>query len=227
MFEAAQVPYVDVGRLPESEGGGITGIRSFLGSPRVREAGIYAPPILTWEAFTLSQTPNICLFLAPRLGLVPPGEAAFYQAHHLHLTLLDVVNEVHNTHHPLGVSLYYHDQQAESQRAAATFLRDRLPRFLRYFEGLLAQQSGGWLMGDTMSYVDLSLFQLMRGLDYAFPNALSALKPEIPFIQQIYQRISDHPPIAAYLTSDRCIPFNAHGVFRHYPELDPEIPLIP
>jgi glutathione S-transferase len=223
MLEAAQVPYVDVGQLPEAEGGGIAGIRSFLGSPEVRGAGIYAPPILTGDGLIIAQTPNICLFLAPRLGLVPPGEEAFYQAHQLNLTILDVVNEVHNTHHPLGVTLYYHEQQAESQRAAATFLRDRLPRFLRYFEGLLTH-SGDWLLGDTFSYVDLSLFQLMRGLDYAFPHALNVLKPEIPLIQKVCKRVGDRPAIAAYLASDRCIPFNSHGVFRHYPELDPAPP---
>jgi glutathione S-transferase len=223
MLEAAQAPYVDVGQLPEAEGGGIAGIRSFLGSPPVRAAGIYAPPILTWEGFIIAQTPNICLFLAPRLGLVPPGEAAFYRAHQLNLTILDVVNEVHNTHHPIGVSLYYHEQQAESQRAATTFLRDRLPRFLRYFEGLLGEQGGDWLMGDTFSYVDLSLFQLMRGLEYAFPNALNLLRPEIPLIEQVCQRVADRPAIAAYLASDRCIAFNPHGVFRHYPELDSHI----
>lgn len=220
MLEAAQAPYVDVGQLPEAEGGGSKGIRSFLGSPEVRAAGIYAPPILTGDGLIIAQTPNICLFLAPRLGLVPPGEAAFYQAHQLNLTILDVVNEVHNTHHPIGVTLYYHEQQAESQRAAATFLRDRLPRFLRYFEGLLADSGGDWLLGDTFSYVDLSLFQLMRGLEYAFPHALTVLNPDIPHIQNLCQRVADRPAIAAYLQSDRCIPFNLYGIFRHYPELD-------
>ena len=220
MLEAAQIPYVDVGQLPEAEGGGIAGIRSFLSTPEIQSAGIYAPPILTWDNVTIAQTPNICLFLAPRLDLVPPGETAFYRANQLNLTILDVVNEIHNIHHPLGVSLYYQEQQAEAKRAAETFLRDRLPRFFQYFEHCLAQQSGGWLLGDRFSYVDLSLFQLLRGIKYAFPNAYAAFSPGIPLTQHLYDRVAERPPIAAYLASDRCIPFNSHGVFRYYPELD-------
>jgi glutathione S-transferase len=222
ILEAAEADYVDVGRLPVTEGGGIAGIRSFLQQHQSTPLFPFAPPILVCGDLIIGQTANICLFLAQRLSLVPIHETALYQAHQLQLTILDVVDAAHNTHHPLGVSLYYQDQRQEAKRAATAFLRDRLPRFLRYFEQILVH-SKSWLLGEDLSYVDLSLFHLLRGIEQAFPRCFETLSTTTPQLLQLRDRVAQLPPIAAYLQSDRCLPFNDHGVFRYYPELDDHV----
>ena len=84
---------------------------------------------------------------------------------------------------------------------------------------MLVQQGGEGLLGD-FSYVDLSVFQLLRGLAYGFPKGYNRLKEEVPHLVALGERVAQRPRIAAYLKSDRCLPFNDHGVFRYYPELD-------
>jgi len=72
------------------------------------------------------------------------------------------------------------------------------------------------------SYVDLSLFQLLSGLDYMFPKRMQALAPTLPLLRALQERVARRPNIAAYLASDRRLAFNTNGIFRHYPELDRE-----
>jgi len=72
----------------------------------------------------------------------------------------------------------------------------------------------------THSYVDLSLFQIMSGLDYAFPRAMKKMQRKIPHLKALTERVSERPRIAAYLASPRRLAFNEDGIFRHYPELD-------
>jgi len=76
------------------------------------------------------------------------------------------------------------------------------------------------LLGAELTYPDLSLFQIVAGLRYAFPRAMARLEPKHPRLVALYDRVAARPRVAAYLASDRRIPFNQHGIFRHYPELD-------
>ena len=219
MFEEAGVPYVDVGRLPESDGGGIQRIvevrESAEASPRP-----FAPPILRVGGLTIAQAPLICDFLGRRFSLVPESEDSRREALQHQLTIADAVNEVHDTHHPLGGGLYYEDQRAEAKKRAATFRKERLPHWLHYFERLLTERGGDWLLGRSFSYVDLSLFQLVAGLRYAFPDTLAKVEPRAPRLVALHDRVSARPLVAKYLASDRRVPFNEDGIFRCYPELD-------
>jgi glutathione S-transferase len=167
----------------------------------------------------VAQTANILQDLGPRLGLVPANEAARLWAHQLQLTVSDFVLEAHDTHHPVGAGLYYEDQIPESKRRAREFRAERMPKFLGYFEGVLAKNRGR-AVGRSLSYVDLSLFQVVEGLRYAFPRAMRSLEPAFPKLVSLRNRVAEIPRIAAYLASDRRIPFNEQGIFRHYPELD-------
>ncbi len=218
-FEAAAAPYVDVARLSENEGGGVPAMMKFL---RGEAQGIYplAPPFLKVGELIIGQTNNILAYVAPRLGLVPDGEASRVQANQLALTIADLANEAHDSHHPIGVSLYYEDQKPEALRRSKEFVEHRIPKFLGYFERLLERGDRKHLIGSNLSYVDLAMFQLLSGLEYAFPRASERLAPKLPLLHELKQRVSAAPNVSAYLASPRRIPFNEHGLFRHYPELD-------
>jgi glutathione S-transferase len=220
-LEEGAADYVDVARLPESEGGGRAAVSRLL-----EEAGDgrapFAPPILRAGTLLVSQTANILQYLGPRLGLVPQAEADRLWAHQLQLTIADLVVEAHDTHHPVAKSLYYEEQKVEALRRSGDFRALRLPKFLGYFERVLkANPAGdGYLIGKSLSYVDLSMFQVVSGLDYAFPRAMARVQSGCPRLAALHRRVQERPRIAAYLKSSRRLPFNDHGIFRRYPELD-------
>ncbi|WP_251976543.1 glutathione S-transferase [Salinicola avicenniae] len=216
-LEDAQADYVDVGRQIN----GACKVSEFLhgndpGQPH------FAPPVLRAGDMTLSHVANILQFLAPSLGLIAEDEASRLWANGLQLTLTDFVAEIHDTHHPIGVSLYYEDQKREALQRTEVFVQERLPKFLHYFERVLAANadSEAYLVGTAHSYVDLSLFQVVTGLRYAFPRAMDRLEEELPAVTALVDRVGQRPHVAAYLTSDRRQDFNEDGLFRHYPELD-------
>ncbi|HSC94907.1 MAG TPA: glutathione S-transferase [Burkholderiales bacterium] len=222
-LEEGGAEYVDVARLPESEGGGRAAVSRVLEDAAGGRMP-FAPPILKAGKLLISQTANILHYLGPRLDLVPEGEAARLWAHQLQLTLSDLVVEAHDTHHPIAKSLYYEDQKPEALRRAADFRALRLPKFLGYFERALAANPAGdsHLIGKSLTYVDLSMFQVIAGLSYALPRAMAALARRHPKLAALHRRVAERPRIAAYLASARRIPFNERGIFRHYPELDGE-----
>jgi glutathione S-transferase len=219
VLEEAGAPYVDVARLPKSKEG-MAAMMKLLehGAHGVRP---FAPPFLKAGRLLVSQTANIVAFLAARHGLVAKDEASRLHANALQLTIADLVGEVHDTHHPIAGGLYYEDQKREAKKRSADFVRERMPKFLRYFERVLRDNDGEHLVGARLSYVDLSMFQVMEGLAYAFPCALARLAPKIAALIALRDRVAARPRIAAYLASDRRLPFNEDGIFRHYPELDP------
>jgi len=212
-LEDAGADYVDVARER-----GDDAMAPYLQGDRAG-ARPFAPPFLKAGRTVVAQTALILAWLAPRLGLVPEGAAARLQAQQLQLTISDMVAEVHDTHHPVAASLYYEDQREAARQRAADFRRLRLPKFLGYFEDVLAAGDGLHALAGH-SYVDLSLFQLMSGLHYAFPRAMRRLRPELPHLHALASRVAERPRIAAYLASPRRLAFNESGIFRHYPELD-------
>jgi glutathione S-transferase len=175
----------------------------------MKAPGPFAPPFLKSGRIIVGQTANILHYLGPRLGLAPKTEARRLWLHELQLTIADWLVEVHDCHHPIGGGLYYEDQRPESKRRAANFRKERLPKFLRYFERVMEKER-------SFSYVNLSLFQMMEGLDYAFPRAMA--RQRVPALRKNQVRVKER--LADYLASDRRIPFNRQGIFRHYPELD-------
>ena len=215
-LEGAGAPYVDLARQPASEGGGARALGHKLGTLTPPP---FAPPVLVAGDLVIAQTANILLFLGAHHDLAPTDEAGRLWVNQLQLTLADLVDEAHDTHHPISAGLYYEDQKAEAKQRAAAFVAERIPKFLGYFERILAG-GGPWLAGAQLSYADLSLFQATRGLQYAFPKALAALARKIPAVLALADRVAARPNIAAYLASERRIPFNEDGIFRHYPELE-------
>jgi glutathione S-transferase len=218
-LEDAGAPYVDVARLPAAKGGGVPAMMKLMHAPG-GALEPFAPPFLGVGELLIAQTANILLFLAPRHGLVPADEAARIQAHQIQLTITDLFVEVHDTHHPVGGSLYYEDQKPEAARRAGELLKVRLPKHLGYLERVLSRAGGQHFVGGVHSYVDLSVFQVMEGLSYAFPRAMKALAPSVPKLRDLAGRVASRPRIASYLASPRRIDFNEQGIFRHYPELD-------
>ena len=216
-LEEAGADYVDVARQP---GGEARMTRLLDGADVARPS--FAPPFLKAGELLIGQTVNILLYLGVRHGLAPRADAGRLWTHQLQLTIADLVDEAHDTHHPIAGSLYYEDQRREALARAADFRRSRMPKYLSYFERVLARNSskGGHLVGARVSYADLSLFQIVAGLRYAFPRAMAGLEPDHPRVAALHDRIAARPRIAAYLASDRRIPFNEQGIFRHYPELD-------
>ncbi|WP_267225158.1 glutathione S-transferase [Dyella silvae] len=180
----------------------------------------FAPPILRAGRQVIAQTANILAFLAPRHGLVPASATSQIYAAQLQQTVTDIVAEAHDTHHPISVEQYYEEQRAEARKRAAAFCTQRIPKYLGYFEQVLTRGDGRHAIGRRNSYVDLSLFQLMAGLTYAFPHTMKGLRRRTTRLRTLCDRVSDRPNIAAYLASPRRIPFNEDGIFRHYAELD-------
>lgn len=214
-LEDAGADYVDVARRPK----GMPALMAQLESAAQRRPA-FAPPILRAGEVLIAQTANILLYLGPRLKLAPKSEAGRLWVHQLQLTIADWLAEVHDTHHPIGGGLYYEQQKREAKRRAADFRDARLPKFLNYFERVLARNPGGFLTGKTVSYADLSLFQMLAGLRYAFPRAMALREGKCPRVVALHARVEARPRIAKYLASERRIPFNQQGIFRHYPELD-------
>jgi len=209
-LEDAGAAYVDVARRPRGMAAMLRLMES--GSPKQPP---FAPPFLKAGRLVIAQTANILLFLGPRLGLAPRSEAGRLWVHQLQLTIADWVTEAHDVHHPVGAGLYYEDQKREAKRRAREFRTSRMPKFLDYFGEAVARHRGA-----RVTYADLSLFQMIAGLRYAFPRAMARLERRRAWVAALHDRIAARPRIRAYLASPRRIPFNEHGIFRHYPELD-------
>ena len=180
----------------------------------------FAPPFLKAGKLVIGQTANILLYLGSRHGLAPKTEAGRLWVHQLQLTITDLVVEIHDTHHPLGPSLYYEDQKAPAKKRSDAFWDGRVPKYLGYFEHLLGESRGSWVTGRRITYVDLSLFQIVDGLRYAFPNRMKTFERKIPGLVDLHDRVASRANIKAYLASERRIAFNEDGIFRHYKELD-------
>jgi glutathione S-transferase len=214
LLEDAGTPYTDVAREP----GGMEKMRRFLDG---KEPGLrpFAPPFVVVDELVVGQTAEILSFLGRLVGLVPDDDAARLAAHQVQLTIADLVVEAHDVHHPIAPSLYYDDQKPESLRRSGHFRKERMPKYLGWLEAVAAA-GGGHPVGGVHTYVDLSIFQLVEGLRYAFPNTMEALEPMLPTLVTVRDRVGRRPNVAAYLASPRRLPFSAKGIFRHYPELD-------
>jgi glutathione S-transferase len=218
-LEEAGADYVDVAR-GSGKGLGVPALMEFLQGKDVDHPP-YAPPFLKAGKLVIAQTANILLYLGEKEGLAPASEAGRLWANQLQLTIADFVDETHDTHHPIGNGLYYEDQKPEAKRRAIEYIKARMPKYLGYFERVLERNKPGkTLVGAKLSYPDLSLFQLVCGLDYAFPRATAALAKKHPLVMALRDRVAQRPRIKAYLASPRRLPFNEHGLFRRYPELD-------
>ncbi len=217
ILEDAGVPYLDIARLPKEAGGGVERI---LEMRRGEVAGLppYAPPILKVGDLVIAQTAVICDFLGRRFGLVGPSEKERLAALQLQLTIMDVFAEAHDVHHPVSVTKFYEEQRDEAIEAAKAFVAERLPAWLAYFERVAARSPGQGLVGAEVGYVDLSLFQMIEGLRYAFPKAMA--RQTAPRVFALVDRVRARPSLQLYLESDRRLPFNEQGIFRYYPELD-------
>jgi glutathione S-transferase len=220
-LEAAGAPYIDVARGDEVKGQGVPAMMRLL-QDRKSPQPPFAPPFLKDGDLVIGQTAAILHHIAPELKLVARSERARVWTQQIQLTIGDMVDEAHDTHHPIGVGLYYEDQKPEALRRSAEFCRARMPKFLAWFEHIVQHNPAGsrYLVGGKLSYADLSLFQLVEGLRYAFPNTAEKALAKAPGVLQLHDRVAAIPKVAAYLRSPRRIPFNEQGIFRRYPELD-------
>jgi glutathione S-transferase len=213
-LEEAGADYADVARSERGMAAMMKMMKEDSGTPP------FAPPFLKAGKRVIGQTANILLYLGSRHGLAPKSEAGQLWLHQLQLTVTDLVAEIHDTHHPLGPSLYYEDQRGPAKKRSEEFWNERVPKYLGYFEGLLQGHGKKWLTGPRLSYVDLSLFQIVEGLRYAFPKRMKAFERRIAATVDLHDRVAALPNIRAYLESDRRIAFNEDGIFRRYKELD-------
>jgi glutathione S-transferase len=182
----------------------------------------FAPPFLKAGRLVIAQSANILFYLGTRLELAPRDEAGRLWLHQLQLTVTDFVKEAHDTHHPIASGLYYEDQKPEAKQFTQHFLKTRVPKYLGYFETVLKKSGGPYVLGRKFCYVDLSLFQLVEGLRYAFPKAMKPIERKLPGVVALRDRVAQRPRVKAYLASPRRIAFNEMGIFRRYPELDAE-----
>ena len=213
-LEEAGAAYVDVARVPRGTAAMMKMMDAHGGTPP------FAPPFLKAGKLVIGQTANILLYLGSRHGLAPKSEAGKLWVHQLQLTIADFVLEIHDTHHPLGPSLYYEDARREAKKRSDEFWKERVPKYLGYFEQLADDNGGAYVTGRRLTYVDLSLFQIVDGLRYAFPRRMKAFESDIPGLVDLRNRVAERPNIKTYLASERRIAFNEQGIFRRYKELD-------
>lgn len=218
-LEDAGAPYVDVARLPPDLGG-VPAMMKLMKEPSGGGIRPLAPPFLRSGDIVVAQTAAILHWLAPRISLAPDDETIRVRALQIQLTLSDLVDESHDVHHPVSTALYFEDQRAEAIKASKSFTEQRIPKFLGWLESLLAAAGTPHLAG-PFTYVDLSAYWVLRGLRYAFPNAMSRQDRSIPRLRLLHDAVAARPRVAEYLASSRCAPFDEDGIFRHYPELDP------
>jgi glutathione S-transferase len=220
-LEAAGAPYIDVARGAAGSGRGVPAMLRYMHDANVTHPP-FAPPFLKDGEVLVGQTAAILHYIGPQLKLVGRSEQARVWTQQIQLTIADMVTEAHDTHHPVGGGLYYEDQKPEALRRAKEFCSERMPKFLQWFERIVVRNPAGprHLVGGKLSYADLSLFQLVEGLRYAFPNAAERALAKTPAVVQLHDRVAALPKVAAYLRSERRIPFNEQGIFRRYPELD-------
>lgn len=219
-LEEAGAPYVDVARGSKEDGQGMSAMMAELESDGPYPP--FAPPFLKDGDLIVPHVANILFYLGPKLKLAPRDEGLRIVANGLQLTIADLVTEVHDTHHPIASGLYYEDQKNEAKARTKDFIAHRIPKFMGYFERVLAQNPDGpqHMVGKALSYVDLSMFQIVEGLRYAFPKATKHLADHYPHVIALHDAVAARPHIAAYVASERRLPFNETGIFRHYPELD-------
>ena len=216
-LEEAGADYVDVARRRGKRG--MPAMMKFIEGPRANRPP-FAPPFLKAGKLVIGQTANILFYLGARLGLAPRDEAGRLWLHQLQLTITDLVVLIHDTHHPITGYLYYEQQRAAAKLYSKYFWRYRLPKFLRYFERVLDRSGGPYILGRRLSYVDLSLFQIVEGLRYAFPKRMKRFERRVPYLIALHDRVARRPRIAAYLASERRIPFSQWGIYRYFKDLD-------
>lgn len=220
-LEEGAAEYRDIALLSEEQGGGVPAMMKFLEDPDCLRPP-FAPPFLKAGRRLIGQTANILLFLGPRLALAPRDQGGRLWVHQLQLTLADFIVEIHDTHHPIASGLYYEQQKAEAKRRSRDFLARRLPKFLGYFERVLERNpdSDKWLAGGRLSYVDLSMAQVIAGLRYAFPMASAKALRVHPRLRALHDEVFARPRIKRYVASGRRLVFNQDDIFRRYRELD-------
>lgn len=248
-LEEAGAEYVDTAKVE----GGIDEVMAHIKGEKPDDntnPPIFAPPILKHGDLVISQTPNILLYLGPRLGLVPSAADdpdALYKVNELALTALDgLSNEPHDCHHPIASELYYEDQQEEAKRKAEHYVKTRLPKFLGYFERVLNSKASGegpYLYAGKLSYADLVLFQVcsapclapialriradmrqcLDGLKFMFPKAMAKLDKEGKHSKlfELYDAVRQRPKIKEYLEGPRRQKYSS-GLYRYYEEFDIE-----
>jgi glutathione S-transferase len=216
-LEEAGADYVDVARRKGKAG--VPAMMKIIENKRSAHPP-FAPPFLKAGKLIVAQTANVLLFLGPRLNLAPRDEAGKLWAHQLQLTITDLVVQIHDTHHPITTYLYFEEQRPAARRRTKDFWRYRVPKFLGYFERVLQTNGGRFLIGRRLTYVDLSIFQIIEGLRYAFPKRMKRFEKKVPGLVGLHDRVAARPRIKAYLASPRRIAFSQWGIYRYFKELD-------
>lgn len=216
-LEEGGADYVDIARRKGARG--LPAMKRLMASGRVATPP-YAPPFLKAGKLVIAQTASILLYLGPRLRLAPRDEAGALWVHQMQLTIADLVTHIHDTHHPVSGWLYYEEQKPAAKLRTRDFWRYRVPKLLGYFERIVAKSGGPYVLGRRLTYVDLSLFQIVEGLRYAFPKRMRRFERKVPRLIALHDRVAKRPRIAAYLASERRIPFSQWGIYRYFKELD-------
>jgi len=217
-FEEADVSYEDSGNFTKL----LTRNATKSGAAKLMHATHFAPPILQHGDVEISQLPNIMFYLGPKLKLVPEDEQGRFSVNQYFLTLADLQDEAHDTHHPIAVMKYYEDQKEPALLKAEDFRENRVHLYFDHFEAVLNHNKASenkWLVGENLTYADLMLFHVVDGLKFAFPRFMVAFLPKYERISSLYERVKERPRIAEYLASKRRHKFS-NGLYRKYDELD-------
>ena len=220
-LEDAGAAYIDVARGLESDGRGIPAMLAVMRGEGTSHIP-FAPPFLRDGDVIVSHTAAILLYLGRRIGLAPTGEDGRLWTHQIQLTITDIVKEVYNSHHPIDEDKWFHEQKDEATARAAVFRGDRMPKFLAWFERILEANPAGadHLVGSFVTYADLSLFQLVEGLRFAFPLASERELAKLPHVMALHKAVAERATPEGLSGERTARTVRGTGIFRRYSELD-------
>nr|ACM44934.1 sigma-class glutathione S-transferase [Laternula elliptica] len=199
VFEEAGIPYLESNQ----------GVADSIIKGEIGGYPVMMPPVVAKGDFRLGQTQMICQYLAGKYGLAPKGEEDKIHAEQVCASMYDYLTEGYGAFHGAKPGVKYADQKEEAQRYIDRVVQQRLPRYLKHFETVLAANTAGtgFLFGDSISHADLALFHIMNATEFQFPEVYKSAD-YIPLLKAHRDRIASRPNIVAYTQSERCKPFS-------------------
>ncbi|CAG2239709.1 glutathione S-transferase-like isoform X1 [Mytilus edulis] len=207
IFEELGIPYKDMIKSKEDI------MKYFYSKDKLAGFPVLFPPVIRKGDFQLGQTSVICKYLGEKYGLVPDNEQDKWRADMINTELHDYLAQGRLAFHGINPTASYFTQVEETKPYIERFAAERIPKYLSYFESVLKYNNGGkgFLFGDKLTYVDLTLFWVLKATEASYPDAWKSADC-CPLLKLFRDRIERRPNIAAYLNSDRFVPLENNSM---------------
>ncbi|XP_077996503.1 glutathione S-transferase alpha-4-like [Glandiceps talaboti] len=141
-------------------------------------------PLLTIDGMQLVQSQAICRYIARKHGM--DGKSPEEKAR------VDMINEgardFLSKFFPIGLA-------PNTDEIIENIEKQHLPRFLPIFEKLLTNSSSGYLVGDCLTYADMTLFEALLNTKEFTQVSLT----EFPKVQEFKEKVGALPRIKEFM----------------------------